>query len=175
MAQRIHTKEREALIRLQVLRLPSPSETRPRPQRKPSGGSSPSRWGNSKAGAIGAATANGRSLQRPLSFRRVASTIARRKHLHLQGRRSSRKKIASCVFVPTKTLFPVNGGKGATYKKLSEGKLSPLIIRRIWRPDKGEGKPSLSLSVEAPLSIGDTATATAEALWRLFPFSMGQQ
>jgi hypothetical protein len=30
-------------------------------------------------------------------------------------------------------------------------------------------------SVEAPLSIGDTATATAEALWRLFPFSMGQQ
>jgi len=30
-------------------------------------------------------------------------------------------------------------------------------------------------SVEAPLSIGATATATAEALWRLFPFSMGQQ
>jgi len=67
----------EGSLFLQVLRLPSPSETRPRTQRKPSGGSSPSRWGNSKAGAIGAATANGRSLQRPLSFRRVASTITK--------------------------------------------------------------------------------------------------
>ena len=43
MAPRLYTETREALI-LQVLRLPSPSETRPRPRKGGSGGSIPSRW-----------------------------------------------------------------------------------------------------------------------------------
>ena len=56
------------------MRLPSPSETAA--QAEASGGSSPSRWGNSKADAYGAATANGTaSQQAPISLRRVASTI----------------------------------------------------------------------------------------------------
>jgi len=55
--------------------------SRPRPRKKPSGGSSPSRWGNSKAGVNKAATANGEACS-PLSFRRVASTIARPEAAH---------------------------------------------------------------------------------------------
>ena len=132
-----------------MLRLPSPSETRPRPQRKPSGASFPSRWDNSKAGAIGAHTANGKGLQRPLSLRRVASTIARNR----KQRTPSRKRKSS---QPEKN--PSFFGFEVTLY------IFPYKVR--------EPYPS---SVEAPLSIGDTATATAEALWRLFPFSMGQQ
>ena len=45
----------------------------------PSGGSSTDEETDSKAGAIGAHTANGKGLQRPLSLRRVASTIAKNK------------------------------------------------------------------------------------------------
>ena len=55
--------------------------SRPRPRKKPSGGSSPSRWGNSKAGANKAATANGEACS-PLSFWRVASTISRPEAAH---------------------------------------------------------------------------------------------
>ncbi len=60
---------------LASMRLPSPSETAA--QRKGSGGSSPSRWGNTKADAYGAATANGTaSQQAPISLRRGAGTEA---------------------------------------------------------------------------------------------------
>jgi hypothetical protein len=49
---------------------------------------------------------------------------------------------------------------------------SRLFFGKFKKRNTGSPYPS---SVEAPLSIGDTATATAEALWRLFPLSMGQQ
>ena len=55
-------------VYLPLLRLPSPSETRPRPRKGGSGGSIPSRRGNSKAGADKAATANGNGLQRLYIF-----------------------------------------------------------------------------------------------------------
>jgi len=62
---------------------------------------------------------------------------------------------------------------------LPEGSLNDRARNRKQLTPSGKSispqKEPLPLSVEAPLSIGDTATATAEALWRLFPFSMGQQ
>ena len=72
-------------LSLASMRLPSPSETAA--QAEASGGSSPSRWGNSKADAYGAATANGKaSQQAPISLRRVASTITDKgSSSHLQG------------------------------------------------------------------------------------------